>query len=80
MTPTPQPQRPSSLPPTVKHLCLLSIVTFVIRANIELLANSSIYVFKQPSLSVGHDFASAVLNVGGFGEGDDGGTGNDVEL
>jgi hypothetical protein len=25
---------------------------------------------------VGHDFADAVLNVGGSGEGDDGGTGN----
>jgi hypothetical protein len=48
MTPTlqPQPQRPSSSPPTVRHLCLLSIVTFVIQANIERLTNSFIYVFN----------------------------------
>jgi hypothetical protein len=55
MTPTPQSHRPSSSPPMVSHLCLLSIVPFVIRANVELLAYSSIYIFKCPS-SAGRDF------------------------
>jgi hypothetical protein len=76
--PTPQPQQLSSSPQIVRHLWLLSIVTFVIRANVEQLANSCIYVFKRPSSSAGRDFTDAVLNVGGSGEGDDGGTGNDV--
>jgi hypothetical protein len=40
----------------------------------------SIYVFKQPSLPAGRDFADAVLNMGGSGEGDGGGNGNDVAL
>jgi hypothetical protein len=64
----------------VRHLCLLSIVTFEIRANVERLANSPIYVFKQLSSSAGRDFTDAVLNVGGSGEGDDddGGIDNDV--
>jgi hypothetical protein len=77
MTPTPQPQRPSS-PPTVSHLCLLSIVPFVIRANIERLAYSSIYVFKRPSSSAGRDFVDRFLNLGGSGEGEGegGGTSN----
>jgi hypothetical protein len=33
------------------------------------------FVFKRPSSSVGRDFVDAVLNVGGTGEGDSGGTG-----
>jgi hypothetical protein len=35
---------------------ILSIVPFVIQANVERLAYSSIYVFKHPSSSVGHEF------------------------
>jgi glyoxylate utilization-related uncharacterized protein len=73
------PQQPSSLPLTVRHSCL-SFVTFVIRANVKQLTNSSIYIFKRPSSSVGHDFADLVLNVGGSNEGDDGGTGNGTVL
>jgi hypothetical protein len=75
---TPTPQRPSSSPPTVIHLCLLSIVWFVIRANIERLAYSSIYVFKRLSSSAGCHFAGGVLNMGGSGEDEGGGTGNDA--
>jgi hypothetical protein len=75
---TSTPHRPSSSPPMVRHSCLLSIVTFIIRANVERLANSSIYVFKWHFSSVRYDFTDAVLNVGGSNEGDDGGTGNDV--
>jgi hypothetical protein len=41
-TPTPQPQRPFSSPSTIRHLCLHSIVTFVIRANVEWLTYLSI--------------------------------------
>jgi hypothetical protein len=78
MIPTPQPQRPSSSPPIVSHLCLLSIVLFIIRANVERLAYSSIYVFKRPSSSVECDFIDRVLNMGGSGEGGSGGTGNDA--
>jgi hypothetical protein len=76
-TPTPLPQRSSSSPPTVSHLCILSIVPFIIRANVERLAYSSIYIFKCPS-SVGHDFIDGVLNMGGSGKGEGGGTGNDA--
>jgi hypothetical protein len=80
MTPTSQPQRPSSSPPMVSRLCLLSIVPFVIRANIECLAYSSIYVFKRPSSSARCEFVNGVLNMGGSseGEGKGGGTGNNV--
>jgi hypothetical protein len=63
----PTPQRPSSSPPTVIHLCLLSIVPLIIRANVEHLAYSSIYVFKRPSSSVGRDFTDGILNMGGSG-------------
>jgi hypothetical protein len=61
-------------------MCPLSIVTFVIRTNVEQLTNSSIYVFKRPSSSARRDFADVVLNVGGSDEGDGGGTGNDMPL
>jgi hypothetical protein len=64
----------------ISHLCLLSIIPFVIRANIERLAYSSIYVFKRLSLSAGCDFVDGVLNMGGSdegeGEGEGGGTDN----
>jgi hypothetical protein len=59
-------------------LYLLSIAPFVTRANVERLDYSSIYVFKHPSSSVGRDFADGILNMGGFGEGEGGGTGNDA--
>jgi hypothetical protein len=72
------PQQPSSLLLTVRYLCLLWIVTFVIRGNVEHLANSSNYVFKQPSSSTGRDFIDAVLNMGGSDEGDGGGTSNET--
>jgi hypothetical protein len=62
----------------VSHLCLLSIVPFVIQANIELLTYSSIYVFKYPSSSAGHNFVDRVLNTGGSDEVEGGGTSNDV--
>jgi hypothetical protein len=62
----------------VRQLCLLLIVTLIIRANAERLTYSFIYVFKRSFSSVGRDFANAVLNMGGFGEGDGGGTGNDA--
>jgi hypothetical protein len=39
---------------------------------------TSIYVFKQPSSSVGRDFADAILNVGGSDEGDGGGNDNNT--
>ncbi len=78
MTLTSQPQQPSSSPSTVSHLCLLSIVPFLIRANVECLAYSSIYVFKRPSSSVRRDFADTVLNVGGSDEGNGGGNDNDA--
>jgi hypothetical protein len=63
----------------ISHLCLLSIVPFIIQPNVERLTYSSIYVFKRP-LSAGHDFIDGVLNMGGSseGEGEGGGTGNDV--
>jgi hypothetical protein len=80
MTLTPQPQRSSSSPSMVSHLCLLSIVPFVIRANVERLAYSSIYVFKCPSSSARCDFIDGVLNMGGSSEGEGGGTGNDAAL
>jgi hypothetical protein len=70
--------RHSSSSPTVRHLCLLSIVTFLIQANIERLANSPIYVLKRPSSSAGHDFTDAVLNAGGSGQRNGGGTDNDA--
>jgi hypothetical protein len=75
-TPQPQPQQPSTSPPMVSHLCLLSVVTFIIQANVERLACSSIYVFKHPSSSAGRDFAITVLNMGGSDEGS--GTNNDM--
>jgi hypothetical protein len=75
---TPQSQRPSSLPSTVSHSCLLSIVPFVIWGNVECLTYLSIYVFKHPSLSVRCDFIDGVLNMGGSGENKDGGTSNDA--
>jgi hypothetical protein len=78
MTPTPQPQWPSSSPPTVSHLCLLSIVPFVIWANVECLAYLSIYAFKRSSSLAGDDFTDRVLNMGGSGEGAGGGTCNDA--
>jgi hypothetical protein len=56
---------------------ILSIVPFVIRANVECLAYSSIYVFKCPS-STGHEFVDGVLNIRGFDEGESGGTSNDA--
>jgi hypothetical protein len=74
----PQPQRSSSSSPTVSHLCLISIILFVIRANAERLTYSSIYVFKRPSSSVGRDFVDGILNMGGYGEGEGGGTGYDT--
>jgi hypothetical protein len=75
-TPMPQPQQPFSLPSTISHLLILSIVLFIIQANIEHLAYSSIYIFKRPSSLVERDFVDEVLNMGGSDEG--GGTGNDV--
>jgi hypothetical protein len=39
---------------------------------------SSIYVFKHPSSSAGRDFADAVLNMGGSGDGDNSDTSNDA--
>jgi hypothetical protein len=74
----PQPQRPSSSPPMVSHLCLLSIVPFVIQANVERLAYSSIYTSKRPSSSAGRDFVDGVPNMGGSGEGEGDGTDNNV--
>jgi hypothetical protein len=74
---TPQPQRPSS-PLMVSHLCLLSIVPFVIRENVEHLAYSSIYVFEHPSSLARRDFVDGVLNMGGSGEGEGSGIGNDA--
>jgi hypothetical protein len=73
-----QLQRHFSLPSTVSHLCLHSIVPFVIRANVERLTYSFIYVFKRPSSSVGCDFVDGVQNMGVSGEGEGGGTGNDA--
>jgi hypothetical protein len=67
-----------SLPPTLRHLCLLSIVPFVIRANVEYLAYSSIYVFKCLSSSTGRDFVDGVLNMGGSDEDEGGGSGYDA--
>jgi hypothetical protein len=78
MTLTPQPHRPSSSPPMVSHLCILSIALFVMRANIERLTYSSICVFKHHSSSAGRDFVDGVLNMGGSGEGEGDGTGNDA--
>jgi hypothetical protein len=72
-----QPQWPSS-PPMVSHLCLLSIVPFVAWENVECLAYSFIYIFKRPSSSAGLDFIDRVLNLGGSGEGEGGGTSNDA--
>jgi hypothetical protein len=63
---------------TLLHLCLLLIVPFVIRTNVERPAYSSIYVFKRPSSSVKCGFVNGVLNIGGSGEGEGGGTDNDV--
>jgi hypothetical protein len=74
---TPHPHQPSSSPLTERHLCLLSIVTFIMQANVERLSYSSIIVFKRPS-SARCDFTDAVLNMGGSDEGDGGGTSNDA--
>jgi hypothetical protein len=60
-----------------KTYSCLSIRHPGIQANIKRLANSSIYVYKRPSLSAGHNFTDAILNVGGS---DEGGNGNDTEL
>jgi hypothetical protein len=60
-----------------KTYLIISIVTFVIQANIERLANSSIFFFKEHSSSAERDFTDVVLNVGGSDEGDGGG--NDDE-
>jgi hypothetical protein len=57
---------------------ILSIVTFIIQANVECLAYSSIYVFKCPSSSAGREFVDGVLNMGGSSEGEGGGTGSDA--
>jgi hypothetical protein len=65
-------------PTDESHLCLLSIVPFVIRANVKCLAYSYIYDFKCPSSSVGREFIDGVLNMGGSDKGEGGGTGNDV--
>jgi hypothetical protein len=62
----------------VSHSCLLSIIPFVIRVNVECLAYSSIYVFKRHSSSAEHDFIDEVINMGGFNEGEAGGTSNDA--
>jgi hypothetical protein len=59
---------------------ILSIVPFVIQANVERLAYSSIYVFKCPSSLAGREFVDGVLNMGGSGEGEGGGIGNDAAL
>jgi hypothetical protein len=72
-TPTPQLQRPSSSPLAVSHSYLLSIVPFIIRANVERLTYSSISVFKHPSSSVRREFIDRVLNMGRSGEGVGGG-------
>jgi hypothetical protein len=74
MKPTLQLHWPSS------PLTVLSIVPLIIRANVEWLTYSSIYVFKRPSSSTGRDFAGTILNMGGSDEGDGGGTGNDATL
>jgi hypothetical protein len=63
------PQRSSSSPLTVIHLCLLSIVPFVIRVNAKHLAYSSIYVFNRTSSSARRDFTDGVLNMGGSARG-----------
>jgi hypothetical protein len=36
------------------------------------------FIIKRPSSLAGRDFVDAVLNMGGSGEGDDGGTGDDT--
>jgi hypothetical protein len=46
---------------------ILSIVPFIIQANIECLAYSSIYVFKCLFSSVGREFINGVINMGGSG-------------
>jgi hypothetical protein len=38
------------------------------------------FAIKPPSLSTGRDFVDGVLNVGGFGEGESGGTDNNMVL
>jgi hypothetical protein len=55
---------------------ILSIIPFIIRANVEHLAYLSIYVFKHPSSLAGCEFIDGVLNMGGSDEG--GGTDNDA--
>jgi hypothetical protein len=39
---------------------------------------SSIYVFKRPSSTTGRHLIDGVLNMGGSGEGEGGGTGNNA--
>jgi hypothetical protein len=68
-----QLQRHSSSPPTVSHSCLLSIVPFIIRANVERLAYSSISVSKRHSSSTRREFIDGALNMGGSDEGEGGG-------
>jgi hypothetical protein len=68
-----QPHQHSSSPPTTSHSCILSIVLFIIRANVERLIYSSISVFKRPSASAEREFIDGVLNMGGSGEGEGGG-------
>jgi hypothetical protein len=68
-----QLQRHSSSSPTVSHSLLLSIVPFIIRANVERLSYSSISIFKRPSSSAGRKFINRALNMGGFGKGEGGG-------
>jgi hypothetical protein len=46
--------------------------------SFEHLTYSSIYFFKRPSSSAGRDFIDGVLNMGGFGEGEGGGTSNEA--
>jgi hypothetical protein len=71
------PQQPSSLL-AVSYLCILSIVPFIIQANVERLAYLSIYIFKRSSSSVRCDFTDRVLNMGGSDEDEGAGIGNDA--
>jgi hypothetical protein len=59
-------------------MSIISIVPFVIRANVECLTYSFIYAFKIPSSSARHEFINGVLNMGGSGEDKGSRTGNNV--
>jgi hypothetical protein len=61
-----------------KTYSCLSILIFVIWANVERFSNSSIYVLQRPSSSAERDFTNAVLNMGGSDEGNDCGNDNDA--